>query len=135
MASDTQPPDFKYKKLTGSIIGAAMNVHSELGNGFREIVYHRSMMHELILQRLSFQSEITMPLYYKNAKVGSRRVDLLVENKILVELKAVGEINAQHISQVLNYLKAYKLEVALLLNFGENSLTFKRIAQLKNYQN
>lgn len=76
-----------------------------------------------------------MPLNYKNTKVGSRRVDLLIERKILVELKAVGEINNQHISQVLNYLKAYKLEVALLLNFGENSLTFKRIAQLNNYKN
>ncbi|WP_421773184.1 GxxExxY protein [Gracilimonas sp.] len=128
-------PDFKYKNLTGAIIGAAMNIHSELGNGFREVVYHRSMKHELAIQRLSFESEITMPLYYKDIKVGSRRVDLLVERKVLVELKAVSEINNQHISQVLNYLKAYKLEVALLLNFGENSLTFRRIAQLKNYKN
>ncbi|MGN8225340.1 GxxExxY protein [Gracilimonas sp. BCB1] len=128
-------PDFKYKKLTGAIIGAAMNIHSELGNGFREVVYHRCMKHELAIQSLSFESEITMPLYYKDIKVGSRRVDLLVERKVLVELKAVGEINNQHISQVLNYLKAYKLEVALLLNFGENSLTFRRIAQLKNYKN
>ena len=128
-------PDFKHKNLTGKIIGAAMNVHSELGNGFREIVYHRAMKHELTTQELNFQSELTMPLYYKDINVGARRVDLLVEKKILVELKAVGEINDQHISQVLNYLKAYKLEVALLLNFGENSLTFKRIAQMKNYKN
>lgn len=133
--NQTKTPDFKYKQLTGKIIRAAMNVHSELGNGFREVVYHRSMKHELAIQGLSFQSEITMPLYYRDVKVGARRVDLLVEGKILVELKAVGEINDQHISQVLNYLKAYKLEVALLLNFGENSLTFKRIAQLKNYKN
>jgi len=132
---DTQTPDFKYKNLTGKIIGAAMNVHSALGNGLPEIVYHQSMIHELTFQGLSFESEISMPLFYRNAKVGSRRVDLLVEGKILVELKAVGEINDQHISQVLNYLKAYKLEVALLLNFGENSLTFKRIAKLENYKN
>ena len=128
--SQSKYSDFKYKKLTGDIIGAAMNVHSELGNGFREIVYHRSMKHELAVQELSFESEITMPLYYKDIKVGSRRVDLLVEEKILVELKAVGEINSQHISQVLNYLKADKMEVALLLNFVENSLTFKGIPQL-----
>lgn len=133
--NQSKTPDFKYKQLTGKIIGAAMNVHSELGNGFREIVYHRAMKHELTNQELSFQSELTMPLYYKDINVGARRVDLLVEEKILVELKAVGEINDQHISQVLNYLKAYKLEVALLLNFGENSLTFKRIAQMKNYKN
>lgn len=133
--ANTQTPDFKYKKLTGKIIGSAMQVHSELGNGFPEIVYHRSMIHELTIQGLSFESEISMPLFYRNAKVGSRRVDILVEGKILVELKAVGEINDQHISQVLNYLKAYKLEVALLLNFGENSLTFKRIAKLENYKN
>lgn len=73
--------DYKFKKLTGTIIGAAMNVHSELGNGFREIVYHRSMKHELTKQGLSFESEISMPLYYKDFKVGSRRVDLLVEEK------------------------------------------------------
>ncbi|MEX0844632.1 MAG: GxxExxY protein [Balneolaceae bacterium] len=127
-------PSFKYKKLTGNIIAAAMNVHSELGNGFREIVYHRSMIHELTSKGLNFESELTMPLYYRDANVGARRVNLLVEGKILVELKAVGELNDQHISQVLNYLKAYKLEVALLLNFGENSLTFRRIAQLKNYK-
>jgi|AntRauTorcE11897_2_1112592.scaffolds.fasta_scaffold00048_59 GxxExxY protein len=127
--------DFKYKELTGKIIGAAMNIHSDLGNGFREIIYHRAMNHELKFQGLSFQSELTMPLYYRDIKVGARRVDILVEEKVLVELKAVGEINDQHISQVLNYLKAYKLEIALLLNFGENSLTFKRIAQLKNYKN
>lgn len=132
--NQSKTPNFKHKQLTGKIIGAAMNVHSELGNGFREIVYHRAMMHELTIQGLSFESEISMPLYYKNAKVGSRRIDLLVERKILVELKAVGELNDQHISQVLNYLKAYKLEVALLLNFGENSLTFRRIAKLNNYK-
>ncbi|MFP8489758.1 GxxExxY protein [Gracilimonas sp. Q87] len=91
--ADTQIPDFKYKKLTGKIIGSAMQVHSELGNGFSEIVYHR---HELTNQGLSFESEISMPLFYRSAKVGSRRVDLLVEGKILVELKAVGEINDQH---------------------------------------
>ncbi|MBO6584953.1 MAG: GxxExxY protein [Gracilimonas sp.] len=133
--NQTKTPNFKYKQLTGKIIGAAMQVHSELGNGFREIVYHRSMEHELSHQGLNYKSELTMPLYYRDAKVGARRVDLLVEEKILVELKAVGEINDQHISQVLNYLKAYKLEVALLLNFGENSLNFKRIAKLKNYKN
>ena len=133
--NQTKTTDFKYKQVTRKVIGAAMQVHSALGNGFREIVYHRSMEYELSHQGLNYQSELIMPLYYRDAKVGARRVDLLVEGKVLVELKAVGEINDQHISQVLNYLKAYKLEVALLLNFGENSLNFKRIAKLKNYKN
>lgn len=128
----SEESDFKYKKLTGEIIGVAMKVHSALGNGFREKVYQKAIMHELTIQRLKYQSELTMPLFYKNARVGVRRLDLLVEEKVLVELKAVSEISSQHISQVLNYLKAYKLEVALLLNFGESSLTFKRIVSTKN---
>lgn len=125
--------DYKYKKITHQIIGAGMRVHSELGNGFREILYHRALQIEFTKNGLHFDYERSLPVFYKDIKVGSRRVDFLVEDKILVEIKAFSEINNQHISQVLNYLKAFKLEVAILLNFGENSLNFRRISTLKEY--
>lgn len=68
-----------------------------------------------------------MPLFYKGKSIGKRRADFLVEEKVLVELKALSEINKTHYNQVLNYLTAFNLEIALLLNFGENSLNFKRL--------
>ncbi|MFP4165454.1 MAG: GxxExxY protein, partial [Chitinispirillaceae bacterium] len=117
---------FKYKDLTQRIIGCAMRVHGEMGNGFQEVIYQRCLAIELKDDCLEFRREQEMPLFYHNREVGSRRVDFLVEGKVLVELKAVSELNSIHMAQVLNYLKAYKMEVALLLNFGTPSLEFKR---------
>lgn len=117
---------FKYSKLTGSVIGAAMQVHSELGNGFPEVIYQRSLALELQSKSISYQREESMPLFYKGQNVGSRRADFIIDDKVLVELKAVSEINETHYNQVLNYLTAFELEIGLLINFGENSLKFKR---------
>ncbi len=103
-----------------------MRVHSELGNGFQEVIYQRSLAIEFQEENIRYVRELTMPLFYKNKEVGLRRVDFLVEDKVLVELKAVSEIGNTHYNQVLNYLTAYKLEVGLLINFGESSLNFKR---------
>lgn len=75
-------------------------------------------------QGISYKREISQPLFYRGSEVGKRRIDFLVEDKVLVELKAVSEINKTHFNQILNYLTAYQLEVGLLLNFGENSLNF-----------
>lgn len=80
---------------------------------------------------LTFQRELTLPLYYRNKEVGARRVDFLVENLLLLELKALTEILPIHHTQIINYLNAYRLEVGLLLNFGSGSLTFKRF--IKSY--
>ncbi len=118
--------EFKHKQLTGDIIGAAMRVHSQLGIGFPEVVYQRCLAIELRAAGLNFERELELPLFYRGEKVGSRRVDFLVEGVVLVELKALSEITPQHHAQVLNYLHAYQLEVALLLNFGEPRLTYKR---------
>lgn len=118
--------NYKYSKLTGSVIGAAMQVHSELGNGFPEVIYQRSLALELQNKSINYQREESMPLFYKGQNVGSRRADFIVDDKVLVELKAVSEINETHYNQVLNYLTAFELEVGLLINFGENSLKFKR---------
>ena len=120
--------EYKHKQLTGDIIGAAMRVHSQLGIGFPEVVYQRCLAIELRLAGRSFERELELPLFYRRENVGSRRVDFLVEKVVLVELKALSEITLSHHAQVLNYLHAYQLEVALLLNFGESRLTYKRFA-------
>jgi GxxExxY protein len=121
--------EYKYADLTGKIIGCAMQVHSFLGLGFPEVIYQRALALELATAGLNFAQEIEIPVYYKDfaEPIGKRKVDFLVEGTIIVELKALSELNDLHICQVLNYLNAYKLEVGLLLNFGEKSLKFKRL--------
>ncbi len=121
--------ELKYKGITEKIIGASFEVHKFLGNGFPEVIYQRALAHEMREAKLSFKSEIEQNIYYKNLPnpIGKRRADFVVEEKVLVELKAVMELNDASVSQTLNYLKAYQLEVALLINFGSKSLTFKRL--------
>ena len=121
--------ELKYKDITEKIIGASFEVHKFLGNGFQEVIYQRALAWELSQVGLSYAREIEQQIYYKELlePIGTRRADFVVEGKILVELKAKITLEDVHIAQVLNYLKAYKLEVALLINFGSKSLTFKRL--------
>lgn len=125
-SADDKSNRYKYSDLTGKIIGAAMKVHSALGNGFPEIIYQRSLAIELEKSGIQFHREIQQDVFYDDVKVGTRIADFLIEGKILVELKALSEINEAHCSQILNYLKAFKLEIGLLINFGSDSLQFKR---------
>ena len=120
---------FKHSELTGKIIGCAMQVHSFLGNGFQEIIYQRALALELTKAGLKFEQEFLAEIFYKDYvdPIGARRVDFLVEGLVLVELKALGELDDTCINQVLNYLRIYKIEVGLLLNFGENRLNTKRL--------
>lgn len=120
--------DYKYSEITHKIIGCAMEVHSFLGLGFPEIVYQRALQLELLKAGMNFKRELEIPIFYKEYKepIGARKVDFLVEELILVETKAIGELTEIDYNQILNYLKAYKLEVGLLINFGEKSLKFKR---------
>jgi|SRR5436190_8026534 len=123
------PNELKYKDITEKIIGASFEVHKFLGNGFQEVIYQRALALELSKAELSFTREIEQEIFYKEFSnlIGTRRADLVVEGKILVELKAIIEFEDVHLAQVLNYLKAYKLELALVINFGSKSLTFKRL--------
>ena len=121
----------KHEELTRKIIGCAMKVHSALGNGFSELIYQRALALELEVQNLSFAQEIDRAVYYKGEKIGSRRIDFLVENAIILELEAVFELEAAHFAQIKNYLEAYNFEIGLLINFGSNSLTFKRLENKK----
>ena len=119
---------YKYSDLTGKIIGCAMKVHSTLGNGFQEVIYQRCLAIEMKKQGLGYARELEMKIYYEGVEVGTRRVDFLVEDCIMVELKALTKLEDVHLSQALNYLEAYKLETGLLINFGSKSLEFKRIS-------
>lgn len=122
---------YKYSDLTSKIIGYAMTVHSELGNGFQEVIYQRALEIEMHLQGLSFSREHEMPVYYKQQQIGTRRVDFLVEGIIAIELKAIIELQDVHLAQAINYLEAYDLEIGLLINFGAKSLQFKRLSNKK----
>jgi GxxExxY protein len=119
--------NYKHSELTGKIIGCAMKVHGELGNGFQEVIYQRCLNIEMIKQGLLFSRELEMTIYYKGEDVGTRRVDFLVDDKVMVEIKAVSKLDDTHLAQIINYLEAYKLETGLLINFGSKSLEFKRI--------
>ncbi len=104
-----------------------MKVHSTLGNGFQEVIYQRALSIEMRKQGLDFVREMEMPIYYDGQQIGKRRVDFFVEDKIMVELKAVINLQDVHLAQAINYLEAYKMEVGLLINFGSKSLQFKRV--------
>jgi GxxExxY protein len=123
--------EYKYSDITARVIGAAMEVHKFLGNGFPEVIYQRGLEKEMRLQGLPFQREFTMPIFYKGEKIGTRRVDFLVYNAISVELKAIIKLEDVHLAQAINYLEAYNLEIGLLLNFGAKSLEIKRLINSK----
>ncbi len=108
-----------------------MSVHSALGNGFQEVIYQRALEIEMIDAGLTFNREFEMPIFYKEQQIGTRRVDFLVEGVISVELKAISKLEDVHFAQAINYLEAYNLEIGLLINFGENSLNFKRLTNKK----
>ncbi len=113
--------------LTYKIIGCAMMVHNVLGCGFQEVIYQRCLALEMEKQGLGFARELEMPIYYEDVEVGSRRVDFLVEETTLVEIKAVVKLEDVHLAQGLNYLRVYNLEKGLLLNFGNTRLDVKRL--------
>src|ERR1700733_6921079 len=99
---------YKHSDLTAKIIGCAMKVHSTIGNGFQEVIYQRCLAIEMEKQGLKFSRELEMSIYYESINVGVRRVDFLVEDKIMVELKAISKLEDIHLTQGLNYLEAYK---------------------------
>jgi GxxExxY protein len=119
--------EYKFSNITEKIIGCAMKVHSALGNGFQEVIYQRALAIELAEAGLEFVREQEMNIYYKECHVGNRRVDFFIENCVLVELKALTQLEDVHIAQAKNYLEAFKMEVGLLINFGSKSLQFKRL--------
>jgi len=126
-------------KITHKIIGCAMEVHNTLGNGFQEVIYQRCLSIELNENGIEHKREVEMPIFYKGNEVGLRRADFLVMDKIIVELKAIIDLEDVHLAQAMNYLEAYNLPTGLLINFGAKSLQFKRLFnkswQSKNLSN
>ena len=121
----------KHEEITRRIIGCAKTVHKILGNGFQEVIYQRAFEIEMRLDKLKFQREMEMTIFYRNEQIGTRRVDFFVEDCIMVELKAVILTDDAHLSQAMNYLEAYNSEIGLLINFGAKSLEFHRFTNKK----
>lgn len=118
-------------QLTHKIIGCAMEVHNQLGNGFQEVIYQRALAIEFGLQGIGYQREMEMPLQYKGEDIGSRRVDFFVEDLVMVEIKAIEKLEPVHKAQAINYCEAYHIADGLLINFGGPSLEFNRVYNKK----
>lgn len=125
---------YEFESISNKIIGAAIEVHKRLGPGFVEIIYHNALKYELNLQNIPFETEKGIEIYYKDKLVGLHRLDLLVNNEIVVELKAMKDILSGHISQVVSYLKATKIKTGLILNFSKPRLEIKRVKVDKLFQ-
>ncbi len=97
-------------------------------SGYPELIYHRCLIIEFKKNTLPFLNEVELPIFYDNIEVGKRRVDFFVENKVIIEIKAVSELTDAHLAQALNYLEVLNLEIGLLINFGSKSLEVKRLS-------
>jgi len=124
--------NFKYSDITQKIIGCAFNVHNKLGSGFQEVIYQRALATEMDKAGLNFSREEEIPIYYDDQNIGTRRVDFVIEQHVMLELKAITQLENVHLAQALNYLEAFKLETGLLINFGAKSLEFKRLISKKH---
>ncbi len=116
-----------FDEITYKINGCAMKVHNTLGNGFQEVIYQRCLAIELERAGLSFARELEQDIYYGGIHVGTRRADFVVENDIIVEIKAQIQLEDVHLAQAKNYVVAYDKPIGLLINFGSISLQFKKI--------
>ena len=115
------------EELSGNLIGAAMEVHRNLGSGFLESVYEHALALELKAREIVFERQVPIMVMYKQMQIGEYRADFLVDNKIILEIKATTALIPEHYAQALHYLAATGLRLALLLNFGTQSLQFKRV--------
>ncbi len=112
-----------------------MKVHSTLGNGFQEVIYQRALAIEMAKQGLLFEREMEMDIFYEGEHIGTRRVDFFVEDKIMVELKALIRLEDVHLAQAMNYCQAYNLPIGLLINFGAKSMEYKRVYNVNHPEN
>jgi GxxExxY protein len=115
------------EEITYKIIGCCMKIHNILGNGFQEVIYQRCLNIELKRTGLQFGREVEQNIFYEGIQVGTRRADFTVEGKVIVELKAVINLENVHLAQAKNYVVAYNFPVGLLINFGATSLQYKKV--------
>ena len=125
--------DLLYEEESYAIIGASIAVHKELGNGFLEAVYQEALEKEFQIRKIPYKREVPLKIYYKNKPLNKTYIaDFICFDKIIVELKALSAIASEHHAQVLNYLKASRLNLGLIMNFGKQSMEHKRIIKEKN---
>lgn len=121
--------DLLHGEITKEILGAAFEVHTALGPGFLESVYEEALAHELSLRGLPWVRQFHVPICYKGIEVGHHVLDLVVAEKVVVELKAISDLADVHKAVVVSYLAASKLQVGLLINFGQSQVKFQRIVR------
>ncbi len=115
-----------YQELTGKILEACFEVSNELGSGFLESVYEKALLVALRQKGLKAESQIPIEVIFRGVLVGEFYADILVENKVLLELKAVGGLSKEHFAQIINYLKATKIGVGMIVNFGTAKIEYRR---------
>lgn len=126
--------DLLFPKESYDIIGAALEVHSQLGCGFTEPVYQEALAEELKLRHIPFERQKVFTVTYKGKELSKDfRVDFVCFNKIIVELKAVSDFAEEHVAQVYNYLKVTGMQLGLLINFGKTSLEYKRLPVTRKF--
>ena len=119
--------EYPYKELTRKVIGATMEVHRRLGYGFLESVYESALAVELRNQNILFEQQKPIDVYYKDSLVKQFFCDFLVDKSLIVEIKTIKQLTHVETGQILNYLKATRMKLGLLLNFGASSLHYKRV--------
>jgi len=124
---DTNENNILYKDLSYKIVGFAMRVHSKLGYGFLEKVYENALMVLFRREGIEAKQQAPITVYFEEEVVGNYYADILVEDKVILEIKSVENIIDAHIAQTLNYLKATGLRLAIILNFSKEKLEYKRI--------
>ena len=117
----------KHWDITQKIIECSMNVHNSIGRGFQEIIYHNALRIEFTHQQILHRDEVDIPIFYRGIQVGTRRVDFIVNNLVMIEINACRELLDVHFAQAINYLEASQFEIDLLINFGSEKLQIKRL--------
>lgn len=124
--------DLIYPELSYQIVGILFEVYNRLGGGYHEKYYQRGIANEFRRCNISFREQVYAPVIFKGEKIGDSYLDFLIENKIILEIKRGNKFSKNHIEQVLTYLKAKKLKLAIIANFGSKELKFKRIINLNS---
>lgn len=132
-SQDEQDKGLKHEQITRAVIGCAFEVINELGGGFLESVYERALLLALRQKGLSAVAQHPVKVLFRGECVGDFFVDIFVQRKVIVELKAVKSLAPEHQAQVINYLKATGIEVGLLINFGNPKLEYKRLTRSKDF--
>lgn len=117
----------KLNKLSGRIIKIAIKIHKKLGPGFVEKIYEKALIHELKKEKIRYENQSVIKVEYEDQLLGNQRIDFLIKNEVIVELKAVSELNRIHQAQMLSYLKSANKKLGLILNFATGTLEIKRI--------